>query len=415
MNFNPSDDAAPALFSSSRSYCRPALRTIVAVALALGVLSGCGKKRTGSGSANVGPVEVGVVTIKPQPFALIRELPGRTSAYRVAEVRARVSGIVLKRHFEEGSEVREGQPLYQIDPAPYQAALDRAKAALARAEASAASAKLQADRYRELLDARAISQQEFDDAHAQQLTSGADVAAAAAGVQTAQIDLDYTRVLAPISGRVGRSAVTEGAYIRQGDATLLTTIQQIDQLYVDVTQSSSELLRLQQDFESGLLARAEGGAASVTLVLDNDRIYGETGRLQFADVTVDASTSSVLLRALVPNPDHKLLPGLFVRARLQEGVNPAALLVPQQGVTRNRGGEPISLVVGAENKVEQRALTTDRAIGGMWLVTSGLKAGDQVIVQNLQKIRVGVPVKPVPATNLGTPAEPTSTASMQKP
>lgn len=399
----------------SSSSVRSALSSIVAVAFVVGALSGCGEKKNVAGPGNTAPVEVGVVTINPQPLALTRELPGRTSAFRIAEVRARVSGIVLKRLFEEGSEVREGQPLYQIDPAPYQAAIDHAKAALARAEASAASAKLQADRYRELVSARAVSQQEYDDAHAQQLTSDADVAAARAAVQTAQIDLDYTRVLAPISGRVGRSAVTEGAYIQQSGATLLTTIQQIDQLYVDVTQSSSELLRLQQDVKSGLLTRAEDGAASVILILDGDRIYGENGRLQFADVTVDTSTSSVLLRALVPNPDRELLPGLFVRARLQEGVNPGALLVPQQGVTRNRRGEPTALVVGAENKVEQRVLTTDRAIGNMWLVTSGLKAGDQVIVQNLQKIRVGVPVKPVAATNPGTPGKSIPAASAQKP
>ncbi|OAM88979.1 efflux transporter periplasmic adaptor subunit [Termitidicoccus mucosus] len=382
---------------------------MVVAAFVLGALSGCGEKRTVGDAGNTGPVEVGVVTINPQPFALTRELLGRTSAYRVAEVRARVSGIVLKRHFEEGSEVREGQLLYQIDPAPYQAALNGAKAALARAEASAASAKLQADRYRELVNVRAVSQQDYDDAHTQQLTSDADVVAARAAVQTAQIDLDYTRVLAPISGRVGRSAVTEGAYVRQSDATLLTTIQQIDQLYVDVTQSSSELLRLKQDLKAGLLTHADDGAASVTLILDGDQIYGENGWLQFADVTVDASTSSVLLRVLVPNPNRELLPGLFVRARLQEGVNPAALLVPQQGITRNRHGAATALVVGAENKVEQRVLKADRAIGSLWLVTSGLKAGEQVIVQNLQKIRVGVPVKPVPATNLGTPGDATAT------
>lgn len=405
----------PAVFPFFPSSACAAIRGIVAAAFVFGALSGCGKREVVGRSGNASPIEVGVVTIQPQPFALTRELPARTSAYRVAEVRARVSGIVLKRHFEEGSEVKEGQPLYQIDPAPCQAALDRAKAALVRAEASATSAKLQADRYRELVNARAISQQEYDNAHAQQLTSDADVAAARAAVQTAQIDLDHTRVPAPISGRVGRSAVTEGAYVQQGEATLLTTIQQIDRLYVDVTQSSSELLRLQQDLQSGRLTRADDSTASVTLILDGDRIYGETGRLQFADVTVDASTSSVLLRALVPNPNRELLPGLFVRARLQEGVNPAALLVPQQGITRNRRGEATALVVGAENKVEQRVLTTDRAIGSLWLVTSGLEAGEQVIVQNLQKVRVGVPVKPVPATNLGTPGEPASAAPVRKP
>ncbi|WP_438480299.1 efflux RND transporter periplasmic adaptor subunit [Oleiharenicola lentus] len=381
-------------------FLRPLVSRSMVAALALGTLAGCSKKDAAPVAQAHPATEVGVVTLSPQAVTLSRELPGRTSAFRVAEVRARVSGIVLKRLFTEGSEVKEGQPLYQIDPAPYQAALDSAKAQLARAEANSASAKLQADRYRDLVNARAVSQQEYDNANAQQLASTADVAAGKAAVQTAQINLNYTNVLAPISGRIGRSDVTEGAYVQSGAATLLTTIQQIDQLYVDVSQSSSELLRLQEDLKSGRLTRAGEGQARVTLVLDNNRHYSEAGTLQFADVSVDASTGTVLVRALVPNPNRELLPGMFVRAHLEEGVNPTALLVPQQGVTRNQRGEPTALVVGAGNKVETRVLHTERVVGNQWLVTDGLKAGDQVIVQNLQKIRPGADVKPVPATGI---------------
>lgn len=387
---------SPRLLFSSTVARRLATGSVVAL-IGLATLAGCSKKTAIAAPAR-GPVEVGVVTLAPQAITLTRELPGRASAFRVAEVRARVSGIVLKRLFTEGSEVEEGQPLYQIDPAPYQAALDSAKATLARAEANLASAKLQADRYRDLVNARAVSQQEYDNAHADQLAYAADVAAGKAAVQTAQIDLNYTNVLAPISGRIGRSAVTEGAYVQSGAATLLAMIQQIDQLYVDVNQSSADLLRLQQEHASGKLARADDGQARVTLILDDGRDYAHAGSLQFADVTVDASTGSVLLRALVPNPNRELLPGMFVRARLDEGVSPTALLVPQQGITRNQRGEPTALVVGAGNKVELRALATDRAIGNQWLVTSGVKSGDQIIVQNLQKIRPGAEVKPIPAT-----------------
>jgi membrane fusion protein, multidrug efflux system len=365
--------------------------------LAFFFFAGCSKKAAQPAPA---PAEVGVISVTPSAITLTRDLPGRTSAFLVAEVRARVSGIVLQRHFTEGGDVKEGQLLYTIDPAPYQAALDSAKANLARAEANASVTRLQADRFKQLIDARAISQQEYDDISASHLAAEADAAAAKAAVQTAEINIGYTRVVAPVSGRIGLSQVTQGAYVQQGTATLLATIQQLDPLYVDVTQSSTEVLRLRRALADGKLQRSGDGAARAELLLDDGRVYSESGTLQFSDVTVDPSTSSITLRALFPNPNNELLPGMFVRARLQEGTTPDAILVPQLAVTRNTKGEATALVVGAENKVELRVLRTDRAVGNQWLVAEGLKAGDQVIVQNLQRIRPGAVVKPVPATNV---------------
>lgn len=373
---------------------------LFAVSTAL-LLAGCEKKAPAPIAPP--PAEAGFVTIAPRPVTLTRDLPGRTSAFRVAEVRARVSGLVQKRLFTEGSDVKEGQPLYQIDPAPYQAALDSARAALARAEANALSSSLQSDRAKQLIAAGAVSQQDHDIAFAARQASQAEVAAAKAAVQVAEINLGYTGVLSPISGRIGRSEVTEGAYVQQGAATLLATVQQIDQVYVDVSQSSAELLRLKQALASGRLQSAGTDRASVRLLLEDGSTYAAPGVLQFADITVNPSTGSVGIRALFPNPDRLLLPGLFVRTRLEEGVNPAAFLVPQQGVTRNQRGEATAMFVGANDTAELRVLTTDRAIGSEWLVSSGVKAGDRLIVQNLQKIRPGSPVKPVPAT-LGAPA-----------
>ncbi|HSI07634.1 MAG: efflux RND transporter periplasmic adaptor subunit [Rariglobus sp.] len=361
-------------------------------------LAGCGKKEAAKPAA--APTEVGVITVVPSTVTLTQELPGRTSAFRIAEVRARVSGIVLKRNFTEGGDVKEGQLLYTIDPAPYQAALDSAKANLARANANAAVSRLQADRFSKLIEAKAISQQEYDDVAAAHLAAEADVAAAQATVQTAEINLGYTRVNAPISGRIGLSMVTEGAYVQQGAATLLATIQQLDTLYVDLTQSSTELLRLRRALADGKLQRTTEGGAKVQLLLDDGRIYSEEGTLQFSDVSVNASTNSITIRATFPNPKNELLPGLFVRARLQEGTTSGAILVPQLAVTRNTKGEATALVVGADSKVELRVLHTDRAVGNQWLVSDGLKPGDQVIVQNLQRVRPGAAVKAIPATNV---------------
>lgn len=361
-------------------------------------LAGCGKKEAAKPVA--APVEVGVITVVPSTVTLTQELPGRTSAFRIAEVRARVSGIVLKRNFKEGDDVKEGQLLYTIDPAPYQAALDSAKANLARANANAAVSRLQADRFSKLIEAKAISQQEYDDVAAAHLAAEADVAAAQASAQTAEINLGYTRVIAPISGRIGLSMVTEGAYVQQGSATLLATIQQLDTLYVDLTQSSTELLRLRRALADGKLQRSAEGGAKVQLLLDDGRTYSEEGTLQFSDVSVNASTNSITIRATFPNPKNELLPGMFVRARLQEGTTSGAILVPQLAISRNTKGDATALVIGAEGKAELRVLQTDRAVGNQWLVSDGLKAGDQVIVQNLQRIRAGASVKPVPATNV---------------
>lgn len=374
----------------------PARAAAVLGALAaLALLAACNRKPAAPPPA--GPVEVGVITVEPTAVTLTRELPGRTSAYRVAEVRARVNGIVLKRLFVEGSDVKEGQPLFLVDPAPYQAALESAKAQLARAEATVANARVQAQRYGELVAENAVSKQEHDNAQAALKASEADVAAGRAAVETARINVGYTAVKAPVSGRIGRSAVTEGAYVQQAQATLLATVQQLDPLYVDLAQSSTEVLRLRRDLAEGRLQSAGRGQAKVRLVFEDGREYGPPGALQFADVTVDAGTGSISLRAVFPNPRGELLPGMFVRARLDEGVSPQALLVPQQGVTRDQKGQPTALVVNAEKKVERRQLVTERAVGDAWLVTSGLKPGEQVIVEGLQKVRPGAEVSPVPA------------------
>ncbi|ACL63904.1 efflux transporter, RND family, MFP subunit [Anaeromyxobacter dehalogenans 2CP-1] len=380
-------------------------RALALAALAL-VAAGCGKKPE---ARPPGPVEVGVITVSPQAVTLTTELPGRVSAFKVAEVRARVNGIVLKRLFTEGSDVKQGQPLFKIDPAPYQAALDSARAQLARADATLASAKLTSERYTELVAANAVSRQEHEDAVAALKKAEADVAAGKAAVDAARINLGYTTVTSPVSGRIGRSGVTEGAYVQAAQATLLATVQQLDPVYVDVTQSSAELLRMRRDLEAGKLQSAGAGKAKVALTTEDGREYGLPGTLQFADVTVDPGTGSVALRAIFPNPRAELLPGTYVRARLAEGVNPAALLVPQRAVARNNKGEPTALIV-AGGKVELRNLVTERVIGDAWLVTSGVKPGEQVIVEGLQKVRPGAPVNPVPAggakqANAATPGQ----------
>jgi membrane fusion protein, multidrug efflux system len=378
----------------SNAALRPS-RTLLATA-ALVVLSvACGAKQ-GAAPAS-GPVEVGVVTLAPSEVTLTRELPGRTSSFRVAEVRARVNGIVLRRLFTEGSDVREGQPLFQLDPAPYQAAFDGAAAALARADAALFNARLQAQRTADLVKDKAVSQQEADTAAAALKIAEADLAGAKAAEQLARINLGYTTVTSPVPGRIGRSAVTEGAYVQASQATLLATVQQLDPVYVDLSQSTDELLRLRRDLEAGRLQGAGQGKARVRLLLGDGKAYAQEGALQFADVTVDPSTGSIMLRALFPNPKGELLPGMFVRALLDQGVNPKALLVPQVGVTRDQKGLPVALVVTADKKVERRTLVTDRAVGDAWLVTDGVAAGDQVIVEGLQKVRPGVTVSPVPA------------------
>jgi membrane fusion protein, multidrug efflux system len=372
----------------------PASRSTLPALLVAVAVAACGGDAAPPASGPPGPVEVGVVTVEPRDVTLSRELPGRISAFRVAEVRARVNGIVLKRLFEEGSDVAEGAPLFKIDPAPYQAALDSARAQLARAEAAAELAKSLAERYAKLVETRAVSRQEYEDAVARSKTATADVAAARAQIRTAQINVDYTTVKAPISGRIGRAEVTEGAYVQQSAATLLATVQQLDRMYVDLTWSSAEMLRIRRALEAGEL---EGGEAKVTLILEDGRDHPVPGTLQFADVTVDETTGSVQLRAVVPNADSRLLPGMFVRARIDEGKRAGALLVPQRAVSRDQTGRPIALVVGQDGKVERRQLATDRAVGDAWLVTQGIAAGDRVIVEGLQKVRPGAEVVAVPA------------------
>lgn len=365
---------------------------VVAFAVAL---TGCdqGKPKVAAPAAP----EVGVVTLAPQRVEIVTELPGRTTPYRVADVRPQVNGVILRRLFTEGSEVKAGQQLYQIDPATYQTAYDSARATLARAEATQKSANVLVERYRPLVAANAVSKQDYDNAVASAQQADADVASGKAAVEAARINLVYTKVLSPITGRIGRSSVTEGALVTDAQATALATVQELDPIYVDVTQSSTEMLRLQRELADGRLRKAGTDQALARLILEDGGEYPETGKLLFSEVTVDAGTGSVTLRAVFPNPKRLLLPGMFVHARIEEGVNDQAILVPQQGVTRNQRGEPTALVVGADEKVELRILKVDRAVGDKWLATEGLKAGDRVIVEGLQKVQPGVPVHAVAA------------------
>ena len=356
------------------------------------VLTGCDDNKSQQ-AAQQQPPEVGVVTLKNEPLKITTELPGRTSAYRVAEVRPQVSGIILKRNFVEGSDIKAGESLYQIDPATYQASYQSAKGDLAQAEANARIAQLTVKRYKPLLGTKYISQQDYDTAVATAAQNDAAVQAAKANVETARINLAYTKVTSPISGRIGKSAVTEGALVQSAQTTALATVQQLDPMYVDVTQSSDEFMRLRAELESGQLKQNDG-KANVTLMMQNGNEYAQPGTLEFSDVTVDETTGSITLRAIFPNPDHRLLPGMFVRARLEEGTNPNALLVPQQGVTRTPTGQATAMVVGADNKVEVRSITTSQAIGDKWLVTAGLKPGERVITVGLQRAKAGAQVTP---------------------
>uniref|UniRef100_A4XYP7 Efflux transporter, RND family, MFP subunit n=1 Tax=Ectopseudomonas mendocina (strain ymp) TaxID=399739 RepID=A4XYP7_ECTM1 len=365
-------------------HTKPAVAALVsAIAVALLSLGGC--KEASAPQAQQAP-EVGVVTLQAQPFALTTEVPGRTSAYRIAEVRPQVNGIIQKRLFTEGSEVKAGQQLYQIDPATYEAAFKSA-------QATQLSAKSLADRYKLLVADKAVSQQAYDEARAAGLQADA-------ALEQARIDLRYTKVMAPISGRIGRSAVTEGALVSNGQANAMATIQQIDPIYVDVTQSSKDLLRLRRDLADGRLQKASDSAAKVALKLEDGSRYAHEGTLEFSEVAVDESTGSVTLRAVFPNPDHLLLPGMFVHAELLSGVKENAILAPQQGVTRNQRGEPTAMVVGADNKVELRVLKADRTAGNTWLVEDGLQEGDRLITEGLQFVQPGAEVKAVPARNV---------------
>lgn len=341
------------------------------------------------------PPEVGTITVKEQEAVLTTELPGRTSAYRIAEVRPQVSGIVQKRLFDEGSDVRAGAVLYQIDPAPFLAAFDSAGASLARAEANIPAIRSRAERYRALLAEQAVSQQDFDDVDSAFRQAEAEVRYWKAAVESARINLEHTHITAPISGRTGRSNVTEGALVTASQPIPLVTIQQLDPIYVDIPQSTAVLLRLKRRIEGGGLEQGGASQNKIGLNLEDGTAYPLEGTLQFQDVTVDRTTGSVILRAVFPNPKGILLPGMFVRGVVREGVNKQAILIPQHAVSRDPKGNPLVLLVGPDGKVQQRQVTIDRAMGNQWLVTSGLAQGEKVIVEGMQKVRPGVQVKGV--------------------
>jgi membrane fusion protein (multidrug efflux system) len=352
------------------------------------------------------PPEVGVFEVQSEEVALTTELPGRTAPFGVAEVRPQVSGLIQKRLFTEGSDVQAGAPLYQIDAATYETALDSAKASLARSEANLAIARIKASRYRDLVAIQAVSQQDYDDAEAARQQAEANVAADRAAIRRAQIDVGYTRVTAPIAGRIGRSTVTSGALVTANQPAALATVQQLDPIYVDVTQSSADLLRLRRDFAAGRVTSAGPNQARVRLLLEDGAAYPLAGRLQFTEVNVDEATGAVTLRAVFPNPKHELLPGMYVRAVIEQGVSEKALLVPQRGVSRDPQGHATALVLEPDGTVAQRTLQTTRAIGDRWLVSSGVGPGDRVIVEGVQKVRPGGKARvATPATAaISTPA-----------
>lgn len=353
------------------------------------LLTGCEKKKP----VNQIP-EVSVIEIKTQELILTTELPGRTNPYRIAEIRPQVNGIILKRYFIEGSNVKAGDILYQIDPAQYKAVYDSARAALSRAEATLQAVKAKYERYQELIKVNAISKQEFDDVKAQYEQTLAEIEALKAQVRNSQINLGYTKITAPISGRIGKSNVTEGALVTAYQAQELTRIQQLDPIYVDIPQSTKELRELEKRLEQGRLKFAGKEQNKVKLILEDVTDYPLEGTLQFKDITVDPTTGSVTLRAIFPNPRGILLPGMFVRAVIKEGINKSAILVPQQTVFRDTKGNPFVYIVDKENKVQIRPIQVDRAIGDKWLVSEGLQVGEKVIIEGIQKIMPGATVKP---------------------
>jgi membrane fusion protein, multidrug efflux system len=355
------------------------------------ILIACGK---GGPPASSAP-EVAVTEIKAQRVVLTTVLPARVAANLVADIRPQVSGIIKQRYFEEGAEVKAGATLYQIDPAQYKAAHDNAKASLSRSEANFYTVKMRAERYKGLVDSKAISQQEYDDADAAFKQAEADVQYWKAALDAAKINLDYTAVKAPISGRIGKSNVTVGALVTAGQPSPLAVVQKIDKVYVDATQSSSDLLQLKKSGLSRKISDKNPGKAKVRLFLEDGSVYQQEGTLEFSDISVDQSTGTFILRMEFQNPDAVLLPGMFVKAQIEEGTAENAILVPQQGVSRDPKGQPYSMVVNSENKVEQKMLKIERAIGEMWLVTDGINPGDRVIMEGIQRVRPGSDVKPV--------------------
>ncbi len=368
------------------------------------LLAACDRPpRQAASPAAAAPVPV-VTVLKAQPESvpLVTELPGRTAARLIAEIRPQVTGIIKERPFEEGSEVKAGQLLYQIEPAPYQAAFDSAKANVERAEANLVVARLKAKRYAGLEKNDAVSKQANDEALAEAQKAEAELAAARAALDKAGIDLNFTRVRSPIAGRIGRSAVTPGALVTANQAVALATVQQLDPINVDLTESSAERLRIERQLESAKLQRAEGSTVPVQLVLEDGSLYGVEGKLAFSEVSVHEATGTVTLRAVFPNPERRLLPGMYVRARLSHGLNRQAVLLPHAALTRNPRGQAQVMVVGAEEKVEARNVDAERSHGEKWVVTAGLKAGDRVIVEGLQKVRPGAVVK---AEEAGAPKQ----------
>lgn len=366
------------------------------------VLTACGQSTAQTAPAATA-VEVGVVTLTTQDVKLQTELPGRTVAFQTAEIRPQVGGIILKRQFTEGGAVTAGDALYQIDPASFAATVQSAKASVAKAEADLQQAKAKASRYQQLIKQRLVSQQDFDEIQANFQQRQAEVAAAKAQLTSAQIQLDYSSIKAPISGQISKSSVTAGALVSAGQATALATIAQLDPIYVEVTQSSAELLKLKKSLASGALGQ---GSTNVSLKLEDGSQYPLPGQLQFAEVTVDASTGSVVLRAEFANPQQLLLPGMYVRATIDSAVKSAAVLAPQRGISRNAKGEATAMVVNKEGIAELRLVNASRTIGDQWLIETGLNAGEQLIVEGLQKIRPGSPVKAVPFQSATTPAAP---------
>ncbi|MGP7796067.1 efflux RND transporter periplasmic adaptor subunit [Sphingomonas sp. CLY1604] len=374
---------------------------VLALALALAACGGGNQQQQQQGAPQ-GPPQVGYVVVRDQSVTLTTELPGRTTAYETSEVRPQVNGLVLDRLFVEGDMVRKGQPLYRIDPAPYQAQVASARAALTRARASIASSAALARRYGELVKINAVARQELENAQTSAAQAQADVAAQQAALRTAQIDLARTTIRAPISGRIGRSLVTTGALVSAAQTNALATIQRLDPIYVDIQQSSADLLKLRQQIMSGQLTR--DGNARVKLTLEDGTAYGPEGTLRFADVTVDPTTGSQVIRALFPNPNGLLLPGMFVRAQLVQGTQANALLVPQRAVSRDERGNATTMVIGNDGKVQPRTLQTSRTIGDNWLVTGGLKAGDKVIVEGGMMLRPGMAVQGKPWNPNAKPA-----------
>lgn len=376
-----------------QTVCEALKWNLILMALLGGLLlGGCNRQQQ---SASPPVPEVATVTIQSKQLVLTTELPGRTSPHRVAEIRPQVNGIIQKRLFTEGADVKVGDVLYQIDPAPFQAALDSAKAALAKSQANLTVTRLKFDRYKGLLAEKAVSQQDYDDKEAALKQAEADIEYCKAAVETARINLDYTRVTCPISGRIGKSNVTDGALVTAYQALALATIQQLDPIYVDVPQSTTELLRLRRRLAEGRFNQDGTNQDKVKLNLADGAAYPQEGTLQFRDVTVDPTTGSVILRVVVPNPEGVLLPGMFVRAVVEEGTAEQAILVPQQGVSRTPKGDPFALVVSNAGTVEQRMIGLGRAIGDKWLVSSGLSAGERVIVEGTLNVRPGSTVKAV--------------------